>query len=412
LFGLTVVDVRAQSQMHVTVARSTRFAQDAVPAIHSPHPTLRLHRRIALAFLLFSLAAALAWSISMLVRIAPIGSAYAAKTLCSAVFVSGRPAHDVIEEDILADNNPLLRAVVPALDTQQRQASATFLGVAERVALFRPGFGCTLALGVEPAALAQAGAARRTLQQLPTDALPASLPPEGSDRARLEAALAHAFDNVRARTRAVAVLYDGHLIGERYAAGFSARTPMPGWSMTKTAVAALTGVLVQRGTVRLDQSNLLDEWRAPGDARATITIEHLLRMTDGLAFYEAPSDPLSDVVHMLLSTGDSAAFAVAKPLRSAPGATWRYSSGSTIALMLALRRATGLSPERFAKRCSNRSACVARRSSWTPPTCRWAPRSCGRRRTTGCSSDNSCCRTASGKDSGCCRKAGSRPCAL
>jgi CubicO group peptidase (beta-lactamase class C family) len=329
------------------VACSARFQQDALPAADFGSP-VRPSRRIALAFLLFSVSAALVYASWSLTRLVPIGTAYAAKTLCSGVFLSGRPARSVIEEDILADNHPLLRLVTPSLDAQRRRASATFLGAAERVAQFRPGFGCTLALGVEPDALAGTG---RSLQPrlLPSDPLPVGPAPPGIEHRRLDAAMAAAFADPRARTRVVAVVYDGHLIAERYAAGFSARTPMPGWSMTKTAVAVLTGMLLKQGSLRLDQSSLLDEWSAPGDARATITIDHLLRMTDGLAFDEKPGDLLSDVVLMLLTTGDSSGFAAARPLRTAPGLTWRYANGTTNALVRALRRAAAMPPERFAQ---------------------------------------------------------------
>jgi CubicO group peptidase (beta-lactamase class C family) len=309
---------------------------------------LPVFRRIALAFLLFSLVAAFAWCAGMLYRLAPIGSAYAAKVLCSGVFVSGRPAREVIDEDIVGGNHLLLRLVLPALDAQARSASATFAGAAERTARHRPGFGCTLALG--PGAWApQAGPVPRPAAASLSQALPYAPPPPGTQVDRLEAAVARAFALPDANTRVIAVLHDGHVITEHYLPGFNSATPMPGWSMTKTAAAALAGVLVWRGSVKLEQGNLLDEWRAPGDARATITLEHLLRMTDGLAFDERPGDPLSDVVQMLFTTGDASGFAAAKALRAAPGSTWRYANGTTNLLMRALRRASGMSAEAFAR---------------------------------------------------------------
>jgi CubicO group peptidase (beta-lactamase class C family) len=309
---------------------------------------VRPFRRITLAFLLFSLLAALAYAGWTVLRLAPIGTAYAAKTLCSGVFVSGRPARTVIEEDILADNHPLLQLVIPSLDAQRRRASATFLGIAERVAQFRPGFGCTVALGVAPDALAQStpGLPQRVVS---SDVLaPGPLPPQARLDA-LKAAVSQAFADRRAHTRVVAVLYDGHVVAERYAEGFSSRTPMPGWSMTKTVIGALAGMLVQRGAVQLGQSSLLQEWRAPGDARAEITLDHLLRMTDGLAFEEKPSDPFSDVVQMLFTTGDSSGFAAARPLRTAPGTAWRYASGTTNVLVRTLRDSAHLPPDAFAR---------------------------------------------------------------
>jgi CubicO group peptidase (beta-lactamase class C family) len=184
---------------------------------------------------------------------------------------------------------------------------------------------------------------------LRSDVLPAGpLPPHTRTNA-LNAAISRAFAQRNARTHVVAVLYDGQLVAERYAEGFSPRMPMPGWSMTKTVTGALAGVLVGRGVVRLEQSNLLDEWRAPGDARAEITLDHLLRMTDGLALNEAPEDPFSDVVQMLFVAGDTSAFAAAKPLRTAPGTVWRYASGTSNVLLRALRKAARMPPEQFAR---------------------------------------------------------------
>lgn len=311
-------------------------------------PRLSALRRIGFGFALFSLAAALAYGGWLLARLAPIGSAFAAKTLCSGVFLSGRPARTVIAEDILADNHPLLHLVTPSLDAQRRRASATFLGAARRVAQFRPGFGCTLALGVDPDALVETGTALAP-QLLPSDPLPTGPLPATADASQVAAVIDQAFARPAARTRVLAVLYAGQVVRERYAPGISAHTPLPGWSMTKTVAGALAGVLIQRGQARLEASHLLDAWELPGDARATITLDHLLRMTDGLAFDERAHDPLSDAVQMLFASGDSAGFAASKPLRTAPGTRWRYASGSSNALMRALQRASGYDGLRFAR---------------------------------------------------------------
>jgi CubicO group peptidase (beta-lactamase class C family) len=93
------------------------------------------------------------------------------------------------------------------------------------------------------------------------------------------------------RTRAVVVVYRGRVIAERFAPGISARTPLPGWSMTKSVTGALVGVLVKEGKLALDRSALLPAWRDAGDPRARITLDQLLRMTSGLQFNEDYDDP-------------------------------------------------------------------------------------------------------------------------
>jgi len=298
----------------------------------------RLRRPLLLVLLL--LVGACIYAGWRLARLAPIGSAYAAKTLCSGVFVSGRQPDVVIAEDIIADNTWLLRLVRPHVDADNRRAFATFLGFARRDAQFRPSLGCTLAIGTPvPAEPQRPDTPDRASENSP---LPISAPTNSSEATSLQAALAWAFEEPDPqrlrRTRAIVVVHRGHIVAERYAPGFTADTPLPGWSMTKTVAAALTGMLIADQRLGLDSRELLREWRGAGDPRARIALAELLRMTDGLTFDEQYSNPLSDVVVMLLGTGDASGFALRKPLAAAPGTTWRYSSGTTNVLAAVLRR--------------------------------------------------------------------------
>ena len=124
------------------------------------------------------------------------------------------------------------------------------------------------------------------------------------------------------------VLQDGRLVAERYAPGFSPDTPMLGWSASKSVLGALVGALVDDGRLALDAPVLAPEWAAPDDPRREITVDHLLRMSSGLAFDE-PYVPGSDSTTMLFERGDMAAYAAAKPLAAPPGRVWSYASGTT-----------------------------------------------------------------------------------
>ena len=113
------------------------------------------------------------------------------------------------------------------------------------------------------------------------------------------------------------------MVGERYAAGFNAATPLLGWSMTKTVTAALIGLLVGDGRLRLEDGA---GWpAAPGDGRERIRIADLLAMTSGLRFNEAYGG-VSDVVRMLYLEPDMAAYARSQPLEHPVGEHWSYSS--------------------------------------------------------------------------------------
>ena len=60
--------------------------------------------------------AAIGYTGYMLSRLAPVATGYAAKALCSGVYVSGRPAASVIDIDIMAGVHPLLKLVRPSND--------------------------------------------------------------------------------------------------------------------------------------------------------------------------------------------------------------------------------------------------------------------------------------------------------
>jgi hypothetical protein len=143
------------------------------------------------------------------------------------------------------------------------------------------------------------------------------------------------------RTRAVVIVQDGRLVAERYGAGFGPESALPGWSMTKSVVNALTGVLARDGKLALDAPVSAPEWSGAGDPRRAVTLRQLLHMSSGLAFTETYGNPLGDVIWMLFGTGDAAGYAARKPLAAPPGQRWSYSSGTTNILARALRGAVG-----------------------------------------------------------------------
>src|SRR5262249_24070512 len=120
------------------------------------------------------------------------------------------------------------------------------------------------------------------------------------------------------RTRAIVVLRDGEILAEQYAPGFDANMRLPGWSMAKSVLNALVGILVGEKRLSLEDTALMPQWQPP-DPRAAITLEDLLRMRSGLTFSELYSDFSSDVIEMLFNQPDTAAYAARQPLSGAPG---------------------------------------------------------------------------------------------
>ena len=304
---------------------------------------LRRTTRVVIFFLAVLAASALGYGAYVMSRLAPIGTAYAAKTLCSGVFVAHRSADDIIREDIRADNHPLLQAIHAWVDRSRQAASASMLGFARRDAIFRPGQGCAVVFdSVAPVSAAElpVAAAESAAAESFTGDTDARV-----DTVRLQEAIEWAFSEPDPgkprRTRAVVVLHRGRLLSERYADGFSAHTPMLGWSMTKAVAGVLIGILVRDGKLAPERNALLPQWRGTGDARRAITLDHLLRMTSGLRFRETHSDPLEDAAIMLFATRDMAGFAIDKPLEVPPGTRWSYSSGTSNILAAIMRQAIG-----------------------------------------------------------------------
>jgi len=272
---------------------------------------------LPLALLLILLVAAAWWLFPRLRRVAAIGAAYKAKVLCSVVFGSGRAVDPDNLEEVSADSYRLMRLFRWRVDHQARSVTASLAGFPPRTAVFRGDAGITAAPSTW-----QTAPASPALDRVVAAAF---LEP---DRRRLR------------RTRAILVVQDGRIVAERYAPGFGEATRFAGWSMTKSVLGALVGVLVGEGRLSLRDVELMPGWRRP-DPRAAITLEDLLRMRSGLGFSEEYADLASDVIEMLFNQDDAAAYAASRPLIVTPGTEWSYSSGTTNILSAIVRRSIG-----------------------------------------------------------------------
>jgi CubicO group peptidase (beta-lactamase class C family) len=182
----------------------------------------------------------------------------------------------------------------------------------------------------------------------PTDDWPAGAL-TGADPARAHALIDHAFaGGVAAETgltHALVIVRGGRLVLERYADGFGPDVTCWSWSMAKSITQALAGIAVLDGRLNVMAPADVAQWRGPGDPRAAITTDLLLRMSSGLKFVESYGlDGVSDVREMLWGAGkdDVAAFAAGFPLEHAPGTWFSYSSGTTNIVARIVQNALGL----------------------------------------------------------------------
>jgi CubicO group peptidase (beta-lactamase class C family) len=275
-----------------------------------------------------------------------VATGYVAHNVCSTSFVSGLDPQTVFAETTEREGIRLLRwGLTYRLDRAGQTVEASLAGLFGSRAAFHDGFGCVLLHGSEQPYLLKSD-----LAVLKTPKSPPLLPEiagaaivEPSDPA-LKAALDHAFEEPATppfrRTRAVVVVHDGSVIAERYADGIGVETQLPGFSMTKSVVNALIGILTQQGLVTPSFPAPVPEWRAATDPRREIEVEHLMRMTSGLALDETNSgfDPSSQMVYL---HSDMAGFAARAAMIATPGTRWAYSSATAQLLARIIRDAAG-----------------------------------------------------------------------
>jgi CubicO group peptidase (beta-lactamase class C family) len=279
-----------------------------------------------------------------------VGAGYAAKMVCSNVYLAGRDPAEVLRDDVQAPGAAVLRLMRVTVDPAHGLVRAGLLGfIGDGLAAVRPDRGCVTVPGGSLAAVFG-------LDPLHPPAFGPGAPQPGTQGPGARAAEAgHDWPDGEAvrtepeldrliaddaltgpETRAVVVVHRGRVVAERYDRGFDARMPQLGWSMTKSVTAGLVGALIQQGRLALDASVL---WH-PGDARAAIKIRDLLAMSSGLEWNEGYG-AVSDVTRMLFLEPDMAAFARNHQLVHPVGSFWNYSSGGAVILSRLVQDAAG-----------------------------------------------------------------------
>lgn len=280
----------------------------------------------------------------------PIGKAVAAMELCGKVFISNQPIQKSLDDFIAPRIWPLHTVLTHDVDFTNKtvEIDTNLLNAnAPAKAMYREGIGCAMVL--EDSSEEQLNAQSVELippPQLSSDPWPLGSggltndAPSGIDYEKIEAAFDEAFstaDDVQyeamRNTTATLVVYQGKLIAERYAEGFSPSTPQQGWSMSKSVTGLLLGIAQEQGYLNYATPVLFEEWLSTD--KEEITYEHLFHMSSGLSFEEGYAGT-SDVTNMLFFSADQAAYAASLPLLHEPNTEFNYSTGSTVMLASAI----------------------------------------------------------------------------
>jgi len=275
----------------------------------------------------------------------PIITAFAAKGMCSSVFLADKIPERIAAEDLSFFPISLAKCKI---DYDEKSVTAKVFGLAKRKVVFREGLGAVIVLEkpeeelmVESFQIPDPGYCQDTIPWPLGDVLPEVLP-EGVDYEKLIAILNEAIDKPGEeplkKTLGVAVVYDNELIGESYLEGYDSRTKFHGWSMTKSVTGAMAGALVQEGKLDVGAQTGIPEWA--GDARKNITLGNILHMSSGLEWVENYFT-LSDATVMLMQSDDMFSSVTGSQLEHDPGSYWNYSSGDANLLSGLIRNAIG-----------------------------------------------------------------------
>jgi CubicO group peptidase (beta-lactamase class C family) len=220
-------------------------------------------------------------------------AAIGAHHLCSGLWVVGRDYQRTPEEVVAQDIAPFTyfgwrSDFKYQVDEERSIVTVTAPGAPPRKARYTGDQGSTiLPRGREDVFFKPVPVPRRLPdaagQDWPMGDVGATEPvPAGVDTKAVAAALDWAMEQKEQNNRSFVVAYDGKIIGERYAPGWTQDTPQISWSQGKSITATLIGILIQRGLLELDQPAPIKEWQ--GDERSKIRIRDLLQMSSGLDF--------------------------------------------------------------------------------------------------------------------------------
>ena len=261
-----------------------------------------------------------------------------AKILCSAVFLTGLDPADAAENVgyFTSAYEDRVHVTDTVVDYQRGEVRLTLPNGVTRVARRYGSQGCvTLPLG-EDSVFFVPSLVRPNLPDAATtpwpmgDVVPQEPWPAHVDSALFIQAMEEGFGSPEAMTLALVVTYNGRILGERYAEGIGPHTPLESWSMGKSLIGTLMGILIRQGAYDLWQSAPIPEWQGEGDPRQEIRIGDIMRMSSGIRI-KAPQDPdyessMGYPDHLYLYTGgmDSFEWAATRSQQWPPNTVGRY----------------------------------------------------------------------------------------
>jgi CubicO group peptidase (beta-lactamase class C family) len=258
---------------------------------------------------------------------------YSAKNTASSVFIGERTLAFTDKTD---NNFSPVNLATDAIDIGKKFATSSALGLLTRKAIYREGLGAVLTLDANDESASYLVPKRRKVDN--NTPFPYGNAPQKDtiftniNYTKLNKTVDAIFG--KRKSRAVVVLYKDQIILEKYADGFDKDARILGWSMTKSIMSTVFGVLEHQNKINLQDKAPIASWQ--NDARKNISIHNLLQMNSGLEWDEN-YDEISDATKMLFLERDMTKMQAEKPLQYKTNASWNYSSGTSNLLSGILR---------------------------------------------------------------------------
>jgi len=254
-----------------------------------------------------------------------IVSGYASKNFASTHFIADRDFSDIAESD---NDMPLIN-LAELDEVQGNDVTTSVLNLMPRKTVCRDGLGCALVTeNYDPSVKLPVPKRTNLKNELPfpygnlgvKDSVFSNV-----DYDRVNNAVEKVMADYETKmTRTVLVVYKDH----------TADTPILGWSMTKSILGTLYGILEHQNKIDLYAPAPINSWQ--NDDRKKITLNHLMRMQSGLEWDEDYAS-ISDVTKMLFLESDMSEVQPKKEAIAAPTEVWNYSSGTSNLLSGILR---------------------------------------------------------------------------
>jgi len=266
---------------------------------------------------------------------------YRAAFTCSSLWNGAGKSLDAIERDELTGIYPEIEADVRALkadvDDEAKRVSVRYRDdMPPRIAEWDSREGCvTLPIGAAPRQRSDYRPGRPNLDDrawpLGDKNARAPMPraPTRYERAMMDSA------EFGGRTSALLIVKNGQIVVEQYQDGHDIHTAQRTFSVAKSMAATLIGNAVAEGDIDVAKPAMIADWQAPGDPRAEITTEQLMRMASGLTSDTAGNR--SDAIYM--GGASVRQWTVQWPLLNPPGSRFRYANNDTLLAVQSLKAA-------------------------------------------------------------------------